>query len=240
MSRRDGPFIVVIVAFFVIFGMYVNGEVQAGNVEAELCKERDAAISEVASATVAIRVKDNEVAVLRSADESWAVYAQSLETSITVRDRRITALETTLGISAGATITPLTSKGDTRVNGTRPDTRANAIPDVTYPNPADVPEADVWTREQAEQVLRNACSHYNLTSSQTQWIVAKGLHIAWGESRYNTKASNRGVYLGLFQFSGAWASADERLDGEWSCYRFVRVYRDGGEAKIRQHWAATY
>jgi hypothetical protein len=34
-------------------------------------------------------------------------------------------------------------------------------------------------------------------------------------------------------------TAEQRLDPVWSCYRFVRVYAEGGEAKIRQHWKAT-
>jgi hypothetical protein len=36
-----------------------------------------------------------------------------------------------------------------------------------------------------------------------------------------------------------WGSLEQRLDPTWSCYRFVKVYADGGESAVRRHWAAT-
>jgi hypothetical protein len=95
-----------------------------------------------------------------------------------------------------------------------------------------------WSREQVASTLTAAAKYYGLSETRTAWIVETGCRVAYKESTYRPDARN-GQYLGLFQFGDSWASESERLDPVWSCYRFVRVYADGGESKIRQHWAAT-
>jgi hypothetical protein len=91
-------------------------------------------------------------------------------------------------------------------------------------------EAEVRT------LLENACAKYGVA---TDWIVPVGLQVAWRESTYNPGAvSASGTYVGLFQFGPPWGG-EERFSAEWSANRFVKVYADGGKAKIRQHWRAT-
>jgi hypothetical protein len=113
---------------------------------------------------------------------------------------------------------------------------------VKNPTPAltEKPSALIWSKGQVSGTLAAAADYYGLTGAKREWIISKGTSIAYKESRYNTHAWNSSNHIGLFQFSDAWASAENRLDGTWSCYRFVKVYVDGGEAKIRQHWRATY
>lgn len=98
--------------------------------------------------------------------------------------------------------------------------------------------AGAWSADKVAATLRAAAAEYGLDDKQTAWIVETGVRVAYRESTYRPDARN-GQYLGLFQFGSAWASAEQRLDPVWSCYRFVRVYAEGGEAKIRQHWKAT-
>jgi len=99
--------------------------------------------------------------------------------------------------------------------------------------------ASYWTKTQVQDTLEAAANEYGLNKPQTEWIVDIGTKVAYRESRYNTQASNNGKYLGLFQFNANWGSAAERLNPVWSCYRFVKVYVDGGQAAIYQHWKAT-
>lgn len=108
--------------------------------------------------------------------------------------------------------------------------------DVSVPEGSS--HGGVWSRSQVAATLRAAANSYGLSASDTEWIVSAGCSVAYKESTYNTQARN-GQHLGLFQFNNNWGSAANRLDGTWSCYRFVRVFRDGGKTKIRQHWAAT-
>lgn len=96
----------------------------------------------------------------------------------------------------------------------------------------------VWSRSQVESTLRSAAGHYGLTADQAVWVVETGARVAYRESTYRTDARN-GQHVGLFQFNDGWATVAERLDPVWSCYRFVRVYAEAGEAGIRRHWAAT-
>jgi len=98
--------------------------------------------------------------------------------------------------------------------------------------------AGAWSREQVASTLTAAAKQYGLDDVQTAWIVETGCRVAYKESTYRPDARN-GQHVGLFQFGSAWGTVAERLDPVWSCYRFVRVYAEGGEAKIRQHWRAT-
>ena len=96
------------------------------------------------------------------------------------------------------------------------------------------PPADALTEAQVRSLLKAAAKHYGVDS----WIVTAGLQVAWGESRFRPDARN-GQYVGIMQFGASWGSEAKRLDPEWSIYRFVRVYAEGGKQKVRQHWKAT-
>ncbi len=97
----------------------------------------------------------------------------------------------------------------------------------------------VWSEATVRFMLGRACDHYGITGSEKAWVIGAGTHIAYGESRFNTKARN-GQHRGLMQFNGGWKGTEaQKLSGVWSCYRFVRVFDAGGKAKIRQHWRAT-
>ena len=98
--------------------------------------------------------------------------------------------------------------------------------------------AGAWSADKVAATLRAAAAEYGLDDKQTAWIVDTGVRVAYRESTYRPDARN-GQHLGLYQFNAAWGTAEQRLDPVWSCYRFVRVYAEGGEAKIRQHWKAT-
>ena len=110
----------------------------------------------------------------------------------------------------------------------------------TYRAPRTTKRQGVWSEAQVKAALYAGCEKYGITGSDRSWLVAAGLRIAWAESRYNPSARNaNSSAAGLFQFLAPWGSLEARLDPVWSCNRFCRVYRDGGEAAIRRHWAAT-
>jgi hypothetical protein len=103
-----------------------------------------------------------------------------------------------------------------------------------------------WSAAQVTAALKQAAAYYGLTAAQTEWVAATGARIAYRESTYRPYAVNSSNHAGLFQFSGAWGSGacshganDWRVCGICSCYRFVRVYKEGGEAAVARHWAAT-
>lgn len=85
-----------------------------------------------------------------------------------------------------------------------------------------------------------ACERYDITGSDRTWIVNAGIRIASRESGNSPGAvSPNGEYVGIYQFGSDWSSMENRLDADWSINRFVKVYKDGGQAKIYQHWRAT-
>lgn len=96
------------------------------------------------------------------------------------------------------------------------------------------PSRGALTEAQVRSLLEAAQAKYGVDD----WIISAGLKVAWGESRYNPDARN-GQYVGIMQFGSSWGSEAKRLDPTWSIDRFVRVYAEGGKAKIRQHWRAT-
>ena len=96
-----------------------------------------------------------------------------------------------------------------------------------------------WSKSQVASTLTAAASKYGLTADQTAWVVATGTRIAYRESTYKVAVVNGSGHAGLFQFSSSWGTLAERTDPVWSCYRFVRVYAEGGESAIRRHWRAT-
>ena len=109
--------------------------------------------------------------------------------------------------------------------------------------------AHAMTRTQVKSTLTSAARYYHLSAAKTRWIVAKGLHIAWGESRYHTNTGHLNGCYGLFQFGPGWKHhitiggvyyADFRKSGRGSAWRFVKVYKVGGKRAIRRYWRATY
>ena len=132
---------------------------------------------------------------------------------------------------------------------TRPSTVSRSAP-VSPITPAEGEHGGVWTRAKTEGVLAAACEYYDI-GSDTDWLVAKGVHIVYDG------AENRGGVCdlknpsssatGLFQFLKAWGTgscshgaSDWRACGTCSCYRFVRVFSESGKSGIAGHWAATY
>lgn len=110
----------------------------------------------------------------------------------------------------------------------------------SYTPPAGKDTGATWSREKVASTLRAAADHYGLTDAQTAWVVETGTRIAYRESTYRVAATNPSGAAGLFQFMPSWAPLEQRLDPTWSCYRFVKVYADSGEAGIAKHWRATY
>lgn len=96
----------------------------------------------------------------------------------------------------------------------------------------------VWTEADVVLVTIIACDDLGVESD---YLTATIPRLAYRESRYDTQAANRtSSARGLMQFLKAWGSEANRMDGVWSVYRVVKLYRDGGAQKIRQHWALTY
>jgi hypothetical protein len=106
--------------------------------------------------------------------------------------------------------------------------------------------------ERWRPVLKAAARHYHLSAADTRWGVANGLRIIKRESHGHAGSVNRrSRCTGLFQFIGSWTHRrgqgiapghhhrDWRLCGTCSCYRFMRVLKVGGRAKVRQHWSAS-
>jgi hypothetical protein len=73
----------------------------------------------------------------------------------------------------------------------------------------------------------------------SQSFEDKAIHIMRKESSGNPSCVS-GDYVGLYQFSSSWMSRAARLDPYKSIARFVRVYKEGGIAAIKYHWAPTY
>lgn len=85
--------------------------------------------------------------------------------------------------------------------------------------------------------------------------VGRILNIIRHESGGNPKARN-GSHRGLVQFTSSWKhnysrayfkkhgirdyQSDNRMSADWSIRRIVKVYKDGGVRKVKQHWKATY
>lgn len=99
--------------------------------------------------------------------------------------------------------------------------------------------ANKWSTAHLDAVCRAALTEYGVAESEWNWVLAANRNVAFRESgnRPGAKSAN-GKYWGMHQWNSDWADT-ERVDGEWSVYRFVKVYADGGKAKIRQHWKAT-
>lgn len=96
----------------------------------------------------------------------------------------------------------------------------------------------VWAADDVVLVTLIACDELGVESD---YLTATIPRLAYRESRFDTEAANcASSARGLMQFLAAWGSEEKRMDGVWSVYRVVALYRDGGAQKIRQHWALTY
>jgi hypothetical protein len=102
------------------------------------------------------------------------------------------------------------------------------------------PAAGALSRVEVRALLERACGLYGIEGAEREWLIDKGLAIAWREIRYRPGVVNASGHAGLFQFSAAWGTLAERCDPWWSCRRFVKAYADGGRSALARHWAATY
>ena len=123
---------------------------------------------------------------------------------------------------------------------------AHAAPDHRYEAVvsdfhAEVCATRVLTEADIVRLVQMACYEYGIPGSEWAWVEQAAVRIAYRESRFDSQAANpTSSARGLFQFLKAWGAESDRLNPVWSVYRFVAVYRDGGPAKIRQHWAQTF
>ena len=119
--------------------------------------------------------------------------------------------------------------------------------------------AKSWDKARLRKEVRTAAKHYKLTKAETRWLERAAVDIVFrlpGKPRCESSGgwrvgSKSGCY-GIFQFNRAWKRPkaitkklgiskriDWRQSPRASTWRFVKVYKDGGKAKIRQHWKAT-
>lgn len=107
------------------------------------------------------------------------------------------------------------------------------VPAITKDSPKK------WSTAHLDAVCRAALAYYEVPESEWAWVIAANRNVAYRESGNRPGAiSGTGTFQGMHQWSPDWADT-ERLDGNWSVTRFVKVYAVGGKAKIRQHWKAT-
>lgn len=106
--------------------------------------------------------------------------------------------------------------------------------------------------ERWRPVVKRYLKHYKVYTKEREGRI---LNIIKHESGGNPSARN-GRHRGLVQFTPSWKHnysrkyfrqygiadyhADNRLSGAWSIRRLAKVYKQGGTAKIKQHWRATY
>jgi hypothetical protein len=109
-----------------------------------------------------------------------------------------------------------------------------------------------WTEGDIRFVATMAADKYHFKGALRTWAIGACVHTAKREAdkKYADKTHKRYLYsthsvkrsgrCGLHQWGREWAgSKAQKTDGVWSCNRWMRVLRDGGKAKIIQHWRAT-
>ena len=105
---------------------------------------------------------------------------------------------------------------------------------------AEVRAKDHLTRADVVRLVQIACYQRGIPGEEWAWLEDAIPAITKRESGWRTDAANpTSSALGIAQFLDAWGADRYRRDAVWSIDRMVRVYQDGGKAKIRQHWAAT-
>ena len=111
---------------------------------------------------------------------------------------------------------------------------------ASQPTEKRIPSKRALSEAQMRELISNACDKYGIDGADRKWLVAAWLKVTWSESRWVPTAQNpNSTASGLAQFLAAWGPLEDRLDPVWTANRFARVFRDGGKAKIRQHWRAT-
>lgn len=220
--------IITVLMFAVLAGTYSCGRATARNKYESIAEE---ALAEVAYAV-------DTAAQARDAADYWKAVSEEQSRTIDALASEVESATAALGrLSIQIHETQELNralKSEIEKKAVTPQSRTR----TTNPETPIKTSADAWNHEQVASTLTAAAKSYGLTAEQTAWVVETGCRVAYRESTYRPDARN-GQYLGLFQFGDAWGSVSERLDGVWSCYRFVRVYRDGGEAAIYRHWKAT-
>lgn len=156
-----------------------------------------------------------------------------------IAESNITTLTVSLGsaidaIDAEGYDVAISDEGTVTISKPAPKPEPKVTPQVSRSTRQEY-QPEYWSREKVWQTLQAAADFYEMDG----WIVDKGASIAFKESTYNTHAVN-GSHVGLFQFNADWGSLENRMDGKWSCYRFVKAYKDGGVENIKKHWKATY
>lgn len=197
---------------------------QAAEVSAAALKgERDDWETSATVLTQRVDDLESDLTSATTAAEHWRERAEDASaTAAAIRDDN-TALKAEVARLQQMKRTTTPAKGATT-------TVASAPPATT---------GTTWSKAQVASTLTAAASKYGLTAAQTAWVVDTGCRIAYRESTYRTAVVNASGHAGLFQFSSSWGTLAERTDPVWSCYRFVRVYAEGGESAIRRHWRAT-
>lgn len=101
---------------------------------------------------------------------------------------------------------------------------------VTPPKPPTPPATT------DKQQFKNRLVYWSNKQHAPTWFVSKGMHVAWGESRYNADMRH-GDYAGILSMDSRWGSVAQRQSIDFCARRFVKACIDGTAAK---HWAATW
>ena len=106
-----------------------------------------------------------------------------------------------------------------------------------------------WTKREIRFVATQAADSRHVSSTLTTWAIAACVQTATHEAakrkrhghiEYDTHSLNRSHHAGLHQWARSWhGTRAQKFNGVWSCKRFMKVVVDGGQAKVRQHWAQT-
>ena len=182
----------------------------------------------------------------RALENTVTILAAEIETMTVEASETAEALQEALGEIEELEVENAALKEDAEQVRDTPQ----AIPQSSRGSVPEVSETSggVWTKGQVQASLAASCDSRGVKGSDKSWVLEKGAKIAWAESPYNTQAKNKSSSAtGLMQFLSGWGTSscahgvsDWRRCGHCSCDVFVRTFVQGGKAKIRQHWAATY
>jgi hypothetical protein len=122
--------------------------------------------------------------------------------------------------------------------------------------PATAHARTPWSKDRTTLEVRRACNRYGISRTGTAWLQRAAVDIIYTGAH---ESSGRwwavgGQHRGILQFTPSWNqnradkirhARDHGWHSDWrycpscSIYRFARVYKEGGRAKIEQHWKAT-
>lgn len=101
------------------------------------------------------------------------------------------------------------------------------------------------TKSDVRYIVRVACIERHVPKGKRKWMERAAVDIIFAlpgkpahESNGNAKARN-GDYRGIAQMDIDWGSVKRREQPVTAIRMMVRSYKQGGKAKVRQHWAAT-